>query len=271
MTSWVRLWHETPTDPKWRVIAKKSGQSIPAVIAVWNFLMVNASENATERGRTHNWNNEDVAAALDLEDTDIQSILDAMQGKVLEGDKLSGWEKRQPKREDSSAERSKEWRERNRTQRDATERPETEQIQNREEKKDIPPTPSRGECKKPGDVSEPVWKDFKALRKAKKAAITETAIHGIRREAEKAGIALEAAMREMCTRGWQGFKAEWMKGNGNETNFGSSPNSGGRAGNKHERAKASLIKSGIELGYLHPPEERRAGQETAHHDPLAVL
>ena len=113
-----------PTDPKWRVIARKSGQPIALVIATYNFLMVNAAENATERGRTHGWNNEDVAAALDVSEQDIAAILDAMQGKVLEGQHLSGWEKRQPKREDSSAERAKRWRnERNRTQPNAEERP----------------------------------------------------------------------------------------------------------------------------------------------------
>lgn len=62
----------------------------------------------------------------------------------------------------------------------------------------------------PDGVSDSVWQDFKALRRAKKAAITDTAIDGIRREAEKAGMTLDAAMREMCTRGWQGFKADWM-------------------------------------------------------------
>ena len=112
-----------PTDPKWRVIAKRSGQPIATVMAVFTFVMVNASANATERGRTHNLFSDDIAAALDIETADVDAILDAMQGKVLEGEYLTGWEKRQPKREDSSAERAKRWRERNRTQPNATERP----------------------------------------------------------------------------------------------------------------------------------------------------
>lgn len=64
---------------------------------------------------------------------------------------------------------------------------------------------------KPTDVSESVWEDFKTHRKTKKAGITETGIDGIRKEAAIAGISLEEAMREMCSRGWQGFKAEWLK------------------------------------------------------------
>ena len=58
-------------------------------------------------------------------------------------------------------------------------------------------------------VAEQVIDDFKALRKSKRAAITPTAINGIRREAAKAGITLEAALAMCCERGWSGFKADW--------------------------------------------------------------
>lgn len=131
MTDWVRLWHDMPTDPKWRVIAKRSGAAISEVISTYAFVMINASANATERGRTHNLFADDIAAALDLEEDRVTAILASMQGKVMDGDRLTGWEKRQPKREDNSASRAKKWREdqkaeRARTQPNATERPETE-------------------------------------------------------------------------------------------------------------------------------------------------
>lgn len=126
MTDWVRLWHDMPTDPKWRVIARKSGQPIAAVIAVYTFALVNASANATERGRTHNLNAEDIAAALDMDEQQIEAIITAMQGKVFDGDRLTGWEKRQPLREDGAAERARAWRERNRTQANAPERSDAE-------------------------------------------------------------------------------------------------------------------------------------------------
>ena len=61
----------------------------------------------------------------------------------------------------------------------------------------------------PDGVSLQTWEDFKALRKAKRAPINETALNGIRREAEKAGISLQTALETCCERGWQGFKAEW--------------------------------------------------------------
>lgn len=59
------------------------------------------------------------------------------------------------------------------------------------------------------DVTEQTKSDFKKLRSAKKAPITERAIAAIRNEAKKAGISLETALIECCARGWAGFKAEW--------------------------------------------------------------
>lgn len=63
---------------------------------------------------------------------------------------------------------------------------------------------------KPDGVSDQVWHDFVAHRKAKKAPVSETALTGIRREAAKAGWSLEAALAEIVTRGWQGLKADWL-------------------------------------------------------------
>ena len=121
--SWVRLWHDMPTDPKWRVIARKSGQPIPCVLSVFSMMLINAGQNNGERGVLLNFDSEDVAAALDMLTEDVDAILDAMQGKVLEGRKLSGWEKRQPKREDNTAaDRKAAWKERQKLKRNATER-----------------------------------------------------------------------------------------------------------------------------------------------------
>ncbi len=69
---------------------------------------------------------------------------------------------------------------------------------------------------KPEDVPDSVWEDFKKLRQTKKAPITETALNGIRREADKANIPLTRALEICCERGWTGFKAEWMKNERNK-------------------------------------------------------
>ncbi len=52
--------------------------------------------------------------------------------------------------------------------------------------------------------------DFLAVRKAKKLPLTETAVAGLRREAEKAGLSLESAVRLCCERGWASLRADWL-------------------------------------------------------------
>jgi hypothetical protein len=69
---------------------------------------------------------EEIGASLDISDDDVISILNAMTGRFIEGNKILSWEKRQPKREDGAAERAKAWRERKRTQANASERPDKE-------------------------------------------------------------------------------------------------------------------------------------------------
>jgi len=63
----------------------------------------------------------------------------------------------------------------------------------------------------PAGVSVEVWQDFLAIRATAKAPLTATAIAGIEREAKAAGMALEAALRVCCERGWRGFKAAWVE------------------------------------------------------------
>lgn len=59
------------------------------------------------------------------------------------------------------------------------------------------------------DVDHRIVADFLAIRKAKRAPLTETAVAGLRREAAKAGLTLEAALAQCCERGWSGFNADW--------------------------------------------------------------
>ncbi len=113
-TPWLRLWSDMPNDPKWRTIARISEQTIPAVIAVYLHILVNAG-NAEERGHLHHFVPEDIAGALQIETEQVQAILSAMQGRVLDGDCVSGWAARQPLREDGSAQRAKAWRDARKT------------------------------------------------------------------------------------------------------------------------------------------------------------
>lgn len=116
---WLRLWHDTPNDPKFKTIARVSNQPISLVLAVFMHLLVDASRNVT-RGVT-SVTSEDLASALDVTEEQIDAIRAAMNGRVLSGNTLTGWDSRQVKKEDaghtevgvkSPAERQREKRER---------------------------------------------------------------------------------------------------------------------------------------------------------------
>ena len=88
-------------------------------------------------------------------------------------------------------------------------RPETETEREAETKKETKKETAIAVC--PNNVDEQVWSDFLTLRKVKKAPMTVTALAGIKREADKANWSLDRAITECVSRGWVGFKAEWVE------------------------------------------------------------
>lgn len=104
---WFRWWHGTVTDPKFQWVARKSGQPVGAVIAVWAALLECAS-TATQcnadatRGDVASFGCNDMDVLLGFEDGITKQIFDAMvERKLVTGDRLTEWDARQPKREDS--------------------------------------------------------------------------------------------------------------------------------------------------------------------------
>lgn len=97
---WLRLWHDMPNDPKFKTISRISGRPLSEVITVYVHLMVGAS-TAEIRGDISNLAPDDIASATELSDEAVEEILSAMQGKVIENGRLSGWEKRQPEQDTS--------------------------------------------------------------------------------------------------------------------------------------------------------------------------
>ncbi len=63
----------------------------------------------------------------------------------------------------------------------------------------------------PPDVDQQIWDDWKQLRKAKKAPVTETVVNSARKEAAKANMAFSDFLTVWCARGSQGLQAEWLK------------------------------------------------------------
>jgi hypothetical protein len=53
--------------------------------------------------------------------------------------------------------------------------------------------------------------DWLKVRKAKKLAVTATALEGVLREVSKSGLSLETVLRKCCEKGWGGFEAQWLE------------------------------------------------------------
>jgi len=80
-------------------------------------------------------------------------------------------------------------------------------------------------------VEEKFAKDWMAVRKAKKASMTDTALEAIQREAGVAGITFGEAVRIAAENSWQGFKAAWVNKPG--------ANGAGQFMTKQERIEAA--------------------------------
>lgn len=254
---WLRLWHDMPNDPKFKTVARLSKQPISLVLSTYLHMMVDASRNVT-RGHV-DVTVEDLASALDVTEDQISAIFDAMEGRLKDGNQLSGWDKRQPKKEDkgSAATGAKSATERKREQRERDNLPDVtkchdesrnvtldkDKDKDKEEikRKSKTTTPPDGELF-PG-IDPQVVADFVGLRKSKRAPITKTALDGIAAEAAKAGLSLEDALRVCCSRGWQGFEASWLLPKSNGARASPASNSGLGV---HGQATANAAKQWLE-------------------------
>lgn len=229
---WFRWHHGSVTDPKFQLVARKSKQALASVIAVWAFVLEQASASE-DRGSFGTIDCEAIDCLLGLEDGATAAILAAMGERGLVDDgAVSAWEKRQPKRErtdNTSTERSRAHRDRQRQEQQEGEKqrhatPEIDDatpcnaMQHQKKPRGEESRVDKNRLNKatpvaaPDGVSVQTWQDFQKLRKAKRAPLTDTALDGIRREADKAGLTMEQALATCCKRGWQGFDADWVSG-----------------------------------------------------------
>lgn len=114
---WFRWHHGSVTDPKFQLIARKSGSSLPDVLAVWAYVLETASA-ADDRGHFGEIDAEalDCVFGFPATETRTANILVAMgERKLISNSVVCAWDKRQVKRErddNTSTERSKLSRER---------------------------------------------------------------------------------------------------------------------------------------------------------------
>ncbi|WWT39835.1 putative replication protein O [Microcystis phage Mwe-JY25] len=106
--TWLRWWTGTVNDPKWRLIAAKAGARPGECVAVWACLLEAAKQTGGDVSRV---DLDELAVVLGFEQALVEAIVAAMrQRKLIVEGRIAAWERRQPKREDGSAERGREWR-----------------------------------------------------------------------------------------------------------------------------------------------------------------
>ena len=243
---WFRSWHGAPVDAKWRTIAKRAGVRTAYVVSVAWLLMDRASQSE-DRGSIAGYDAETIADYLDMETVDVENVIRAMadKGFIVAG-RIAAWEKRQPIREDNSAERTKAWRERKKavTQCDAAKRDVTlDKI--REDKnistnvdiaREASPLAILSEC-----MSEQTAKDLIAHRQKLRKPLTARAAKLLAKDFVAYGNAEEAA-EMMIKNGWQGFHPTWVTNQAARAG----PSSNGKGGMASLLAKQLGLKNGRE-------------------------
>lgn len=101
---WLRWYQGTAFDPKFRLVARRSGQRIGDVVAVWAFLLEQAGGSA-DRGHPGSIDFETIDEALAMDEGAAQAIYTAMvdRGLIDADGRIVSWDKRQPKREREDA------------------------------------------------------------------------------------------------------------------------------------------------------------------------
>lgn len=111
---WFRWYHGAISDPKWPLIARKSGQNIGTVVSIWAALLEFASQSEA-RGSAAGFDCETIDALYGYPDGTTETVCNAMKrhGLLSETHMVVSWSKRQVKREreDNSSDRVRRYRE----------------------------------------------------------------------------------------------------------------------------------------------------------------
>lgn len=116
--NWLKWFHGAVTDDKWPLIARKSGQPVAVVVAVWAALLECASQ-AEDRGSVEDFDAESMDAVLQVADGACAAIVAALSAgkrpRIVDG-RIANWEKRQdePPQDPTGKERKRRQRERER-------------------------------------------------------------------------------------------------------------------------------------------------------------
>lgn len=219
---WFRMYAEFATDPKVQMMPEAMQRRLVMLLCLQ---CGNGIETFHETERESS-----IAFALRISEAELAATKELfMRKEFINSDwTLRNWDKRQYA-SDSSTARVRKHREKSKkageTDETFQERSSNALEQNRtdtEQIKEIPPTPrKRGTRAAVPSLTVPdlvakgvphdVATEFLAIRSRKRAPLTELALAGIQREADKAGLPLGEALRKCVERGWQGFDADWVQ------------------------------------------------------------
>lgn len=207
---WFRLYHRTIDDDKLRLLAFEDRWHFIALCCLKADGLLDEPDSDIRTRR--------IAVKMGVQVRELDEIGRRLREVDLVDDMLCpvSWEELQ-QRSDSSSERVKKHRENKRKA--ALEQDETlqqrysnaldrEEDRDKEEEKNIA---RKRAVVCPDGVNPQTFSDF---RRQRKTSFTQTAMDRFQKEAVRAGWPLQAAFEEAVARGWQSFKADWVKDNG---------------------------------------------------------
>lgn len=225
---WFRTYTEMVDDEKLRLLAFEDRWHFMAILCLKGQGVLDDANN------THDLLMRKAAVKMGLDVRTLEEVARRLdEVGLIDKDTLQplAWDARQHQ-SDSSAERTRRYRERKQQEKqrlvecdvtvtsptchsdaldtDTDTDTDTEREKKEKKEKVLSRANRATPTSKPADVNEQVWTDWLQLRKAKRAPVTQTVLDSARSEACKAGMTLEAFLREWCARGSQGLKAEWL-------------------------------------------------------------
>lgn len=204
---WFRLYTEMIDDEKLGLLAFEDRWHFVALLCLKGKGVLDSETDADMLQRK-------VALKMGLTVAELEKVVSRLARMGLidkETFQPLAWDARQMQ-SDSSAERVRAYRERQKQGKKEAKRDGNVTVTAQDTDTD---TDKEEEKKEDKRVSAPLipadlLSDFLSVRKAKRAGpLTNTALAGIAREADKAGISLADAIAYCCEAGWQGFNAGW--------------------------------------------------------------
>ena len=197
---WFRMYSEAVDDEKLRLLAFEDR---------WHFvaLLCLKCQGVLDSGDGDQMLRRKVAVKLGLQLRELEAVELRLQevGLIGEGFQPVAWDERQYK-SDTSAERTRAYRERMKRHGDVT-------VTAQETDTDTDTETEKNKKAFAPPIDGTLLSAWKKVRTAKRSGpLTEIAWAGVVREAAKAGLNPEDAVRVCVERGWQSFKAEWVVG-----------------------------------------------------------